>query len=354
MDATTVDGPAVGDPARLYRVNVVADSAAEWGGRLTTFRVQFPRVLLAELNTHRVLTRSVESSRAVPVGRRLAAVRDNPYLPQQWLASAKGMQAGPPLEVYERGEAWAAWLLARDAAARQAERLSQLGVAKEEANRLLEPFALVKAVVTGTQWHNFFALRTHADAYPPFRLLARAMYLAYCRSVPTPLGRGEWHLPFITGADRAAAAEYCAGKPAAAGPVPVFPRAVPAPDWPTYHLCRWSAARSARVSYGRVDGTPTSYDHDDETWAKLVGDADPWRPPARPAPDAAARPMHASPLEHQACPDPGGAWGGNLGPGWLQFRKLFRHERCDRFTPAAGDAAAWAEEVPADVFRADW
>jgi len=33
---------------------VVADSISEHGDRLTTFRLHYPRLILAELNTHRM------------------------------------------------------------------------------------------------------------------------------------------------------------------------------------------------------------------------------------------------------------------------------------------------------------
>ena len=42
-------------------VKVIADSIAVNGKRMTTFEMQLPKVLLAELNTHRVLSKNFQS-----------------------------------------------------------------------------------------------------------------------------------------------------------------------------------------------------------------------------------------------------------------------------------------------------
>ena len=48
--------------------NVIKDSITEDGNnRMTTFEIQFPRFILAELNTHGMLKKNTQSSRAVPV-----------------------------------------------------------------------------------------------------------------------------------------------------------------------------------------------------------------------------------------------------------------------------------------------
>jgi hypothetical protein len=43
-----------------YSAKVIADSINPFGNRLTTLQVTFPRFILAELNTHRVLSRPLE------------------------------------------------------------------------------------------------------------------------------------------------------------------------------------------------------------------------------------------------------------------------------------------------------
>ena len=45
---------------------ILADTISPAGHRLTTFEIKLPKVLLAELNTHRALSRNFSSSRAFP------------------------------------------------------------------------------------------------------------------------------------------------------------------------------------------------------------------------------------------------------------------------------------------------
>ena len=45
---------------------IAADSINVKGKRITTFIVTMPRIVLAELNTHRVFSRNSASSRAIP------------------------------------------------------------------------------------------------------------------------------------------------------------------------------------------------------------------------------------------------------------------------------------------------
>ncbi len=61
------------------KAQIVADSNNEFGNRLTTFVVTFPRYILAELNTHRMFSRNSASSRAIPFNKMVKSVEDNPY-----------------------------------------------------------------------------------------------------------------------------------------------------------------------------------------------------------------------------------------------------------------------------------
>ena len=83
------------------------------------------------------------------------------------------------------------------AAISAAEKLDSLGIHKQNANRLLEPFVHMKTILTGTDFTNFFNLRCHKDAQPEMQALAYAMRDAYQESKPKELNYGEWHLPFI-------------------------------------------------------------------------------------------------------------------------------------------------------------
>ena len=76
-----------------YAAEILADTIAPCGVRLTTFKVTFPRFILAEFNTHRALSRNAASSRAIPVRRLLEQVEREPFIPEHWGANEPGMQA---------------------------------------------------------------------------------------------------------------------------------------------------------------------------------------------------------------------------------------------------------------------
>ena len=76
-----------------FGARVLADSIGPNGVRLTTLEVTIPRIVLAEFNTHRVLSRNSASSRAIPVERMIQRVMKDPFIPAQWGVNQKGMQA---------------------------------------------------------------------------------------------------------------------------------------------------------------------------------------------------------------------------------------------------------------------
>lgn len=182
-----------------YAARVLADSVGPTGSRLTTLEVTLPRIVLAEFNTHRQFSRNSASSRAIPVEKRIRAVLDHPFVPDSFRANKKGMQAGDVLDRVEQEHARLAWLNARDAAVRQAETLAEIGVHKQWANRLLEPFCWHTIIVSATEWANYFALRLHKDAQPEIRLATECMRDAMRASDPTELVVGQWHLPLVDG-----------------------------------------------------------------------------------------------------------------------------------------------------------
>ena len=51
---------------KKIKAEIIADSVNTLGDRLTTFVVTFPRIILAEVNTHRAFSRNSASSRAIP------------------------------------------------------------------------------------------------------------------------------------------------------------------------------------------------------------------------------------------------------------------------------------------------
>jgi thymidylate synthase ThyX len=267
---------------------VLVDTIGPRGHRLTTMEVTFPRFILPEFNTHRMLSRNSSSSRAIPLAKVLERVRARPFVPDRWWANQPGMSSRTEIVGADAEKARQAWLAARDAAVSGAEALGRVGatgVHKQQASRLLEPFAWHTVLVSSTCWRNFFALRTHPAAQPEFRELARLMLDAYTSSTPAPLPAGHWHLPLV--------------RPGEEGEF--------TPD----DLRRVSVGRCARVSYLTHDGL---------------------RDPAKDVAlhDRLLASGHMSPFEHVArvmtSEELGTSpWSGNF-HGFVQYRKLLPNE----------------------------
>lgn len=176
---------------------VIADSISPSGQRITTFEIEYPRFILAELNTHKMLEKNSSSSRAIPITKMIEQIETNGATPLYWGKTKSGMQAGEEVVGDDLSVIQYLWDSARSNAVASADVLSQMGLHKQTANRLLEPFQMMKTVITGTDWENFFNLRIHPDAQPEFCMLAYKMYKAMQESKPVLLRGGEWHLPYV-------------------------------------------------------------------------------------------------------------------------------------------------------------
>lgn len=181
----------------MITVKIIADSVNSVNNsRLTTFVLEFPRWILAELNTHRMFSRNVASSRAIPIEKMIEMVMSNPAVPSFYGKNQPGMQSDEELSGKELELAKSAWLDARNRAVQSAKELSSLGLHKQYVNRTIENFMYVRAIVSATEIQNFFALRAHKDAQPEIRVLAEKMLDLYNKSNPQILKPGEWHIPF--------------------------------------------------------------------------------------------------------------------------------------------------------------
>jgi hypothetical protein len=176
-------------------VKILADSINPAGDRITTGEWTYPRFIHSEVLTHRALAKNAASSRAIPISKMIQAVVENPAMPERWGKNQKGMQATTVLTGMRRYMARYLWLKARWFAVFFVWLLNKLGVHKQIANRLLEPWMHMTIIITGTEWNNFFALRAHPDAQPEFQVLAYRWLECYLNSYPEPLLWGEWHLP---------------------------------------------------------------------------------------------------------------------------------------------------------------
>ena len=232
---------------------VVADSLSPQGDRLTSLLITFPRIILSELLTHRMLSKNTSSSRAIPFNKMVESVQNDPFVPIAWQKHHSGMQGneyhtgeGNVGDINYKARAERNWLRARDFAVEQAKHLYEDSlVTKQLSNRLLEPFMWTTMLITGSKegWDNFFNLRCPQyqlgknffkskkdwkkfyeesidmvgqtdDKTPLFWLrmnkgqaeihimdLAEKIYDAMNESTPNQLEVGEWHIPFVQNLD---------------------------------------------------------------------------------------------------------------------------------------------------------
>ena len=218
---------------------IVADSLSPQGDRLTSVLVTFPRIILSEINTHRMLSKNTSSSRAIPFHKMVEAVKNNPFIPIAWQKDHKGMQGSEYAQYPDTEDFKVIWLEARDNAIKSAQ-LAQTGsvkLTKQLCNRLLEPFMWTTMLITGSKegWQNFFKLRCpdyevftlsglynvksckearelalYPDEFKTFEIalqhnkgqaeihlmdLAEKIYDAVNESTPRQLKAGEWHIP---------------------------------------------------------------------------------------------------------------------------------------------------------------
>lgn len=179
----------------MINAKIIADSINEFGNRVTTFELEYPRYIHSELLTHRVFSRNCASSRAIPLNVMIELVLNNPVIPM-WTKNQKGMQ-GTTLDPISKSKATDEWLHALLNAVESVKKLQEIGVHKQNANRLLEPFQHIKTIFTGSEFDNFFNLRIAPDVQPEFCELAKNMKLLLDVSIPQQLKDNEVHCPYF-------------------------------------------------------------------------------------------------------------------------------------------------------------
>lgn len=251
------------------KAKVIAHSKSAYTGKeIITFELEYPRFIHGELMTHRMFSRNAMSSRAVPIEKMIEQVRTDFASPIHWGKNQSGMQAKKELEGQQLKDVKAEWLIAADGAADSAAYMSALGAHKQIVNRILEPFQIMKTVVTATEWENFFWLRNHEDAQPEIKRLAGLMLEALEESICYTLKAGEWHMPY-----------YAEGYwiPHYETPEGIID------NRPLEDALAISASCCAQVSYRQLDD---SLEKAKRVYERLVE----------------SEPVHASPFEHQATP----------------------------------------------------
>ncbi len=191
------------------KAKVIAHSQAPNGGELITMEIDFHRFILPEYNTHRVLSKNAQSSRAIPVKDIINQVRTNPAIPVHWGKKRSGMVADEECEnlvdlfwLDEDIDPFtneAAWRRAAEVASDIAESFLEAEYHKQIVNRLLEPFMWTKGVTTAIRegFESMFKLRRAYDAQPEFKLLADRMKDALDNSTPIKLNYGDYHMPYL-------------------------------------------------------------------------------------------------------------------------------------------------------------
>jgi thymidylate synthase ThyX len=285
----------------MTTAKIIADSISESGIRITTMELEFERFLLAQFNTHRMFSRSAQSSRAVPVQKMIDALNSNAT--PVFMKNKSGMQSNEIISDCDMFYAKEAWNVVKNAVISGATVLDHHHVHKQWINRLLEPFSTVKVVVTATEWDNFFALRLHHAAQPEMQELAQAMKTAMDESMPELLSNGEWHAPYLN------QNEFNG-------------------DFSVEDLLLISAARCARVSYLNHDNSKPDIEKDLDLAQRLLAD------------------KHLSPFEHQAKPMRHAKHSFNSGFGDLLYQEGATHVSKDinRFSFAwSGNFKGWIQ-----------
>lgn len=178
-------------------VKIIADSINKFGQRITTFELEYPRLVHSEILTHRLLSRNSASSRAVPTVSVLDSIAKRIAMPVFWGKNQKGMQSYQELDSLQKSASKALWVEAAKQATSLSKIMQETGLHKQVANRITEPFTYMKVIVTATDFENFFWLRTHHAADPTIKQLASMMQEAYNKNKPELLHEGEWHLPYV-------------------------------------------------------------------------------------------------------------------------------------------------------------
>lgn len=331
-----------------YKCKILLDSISETGKRITTFEITFPRIVLAEFNTHRMFSRNSASSRAIPFKKQIDRVSGDPFVPEQFPLNCKGMQ---PQEYISKNDSRYVslvdeWLEARRQAVVCAEVLHDIGnVHKQIVNRLLEPFMWHTVIVTATEFDNFFKLRCDENAQYEIRKIADLMYEKYHKMTEVNDGAihkisptmqllkvGEWHCPLVSEKDDEAIECLTKGHEWMNKLI-----TIPYSQQPIELKKRISVARCARVSYLTHEGK-RDIEKDLELFERLrtSGHWSPFEHVATPYYNDINILKSASPQElikviRKGRDDSNGnIWSGNF-CGWKQYRKEFADENCTNF-----------------------
>ena len=262
---------------------------------ITTLRLSYPRYIHSEVMTHRQLSRNSASSRATPSKVFTNQVRENPAFFEQLGINQSGMNASKVLckkDAQAFKEDW--YRTAQVTADIVDEWIEKYNLHKQVANRILEPFMRTTTIITATEWDNLLYTRLADGVEPSMHTLAELIEeaLRYATNIlneqsysktsimPTPnISISRYHLPFVTQQEL---------------------------KYETTKQCLMhSVARCARCTIlSNVTKKQSTLEEDENLYNRLL----------------TAKPMHASPFEHQAYAQNNYEPYYNLRGGWMSYR----------------------------------
>lgn len=362
------------------KARLVAFSVNQFGNKIATFEVEYPRTIHSEFRTHCMLDMNASSSRAIPMAFVRDHVKENLAVPAVLTKNQSGMQGREVhdgwislytiADVYHQNirevityfdksgayidfdnmaisysEFVRHWALKSVMA--DHEILERSGFHKQIVNRTLEPYQLMKTIVTGTEWDNVFNLRFQADADPTIIELTNCMAHLYYTCEPELLYQTQWHTPYVSHSRNSfGQLEYWTGT------IGGDDFALHTPE----EAVKISCCACAQVSYRKLDTSPEKVQR---VYDLLVNGGI----------------IHGSAFSHVASPmiptvssdridiavnDPrnsdswqdgithvdrnGQLWSSKL-RGWIQYRKLIPNENCVSFDYTSRKPEVYGTEV---------
>lgn len=299
----------VSTPEGINAEIVEHSKSAHDGSEIITVNLRYGLIIHAEWLRHRMITNNVKSNRAIPAKVIRKEVLDDPYVPVWFGENQPGMVADNVAKKEKLLRSL--WKVARYPACFAHFIGEKLGLHKEVLNRLLMPWQWVRQTSTFTEGDNLYNLRLHKDAQKDIQAIVRCVYEAKKQSKPNILYSGEYHTPYVQKQRIGGTLHYIDNNGACLT---------------VGDAIKCSAARCARSSYDKHDGTKTTAITDIPLYDRLI----------------VSEPAHASPVENQATPmlnaqlgekgvthlrSDGKLCSGNF-VGWIQHRQTLENHTC--------------------------
>lgn len=223
-------------------VKIIKDSILS-KNRYITIEAYYPRIIHSEVLRHRAISHSVASSRAIPTKKYIQNYVN--FVPVSLRKNEKGMSPSKNIDDSKISETiYNDYLKTMKDSIEIAHIWSEYGLAKEQVNRILEPFSYIRDLMTFSydDIEDVFHLRCHQDAQEEIRDLFNSIKQIIDKSQPE---KREVHFPYIDDID--------------------FTK------YSIQDLLKVSIARCARTSYdSNATGKISSFEEDVVLYDKLI------------------------------------------------------------------------------------